>query len=84
MKTPGESGRYVVEIKLWDTEDIKSTPSNEWWMKVHKKTKYLLSSSTDPLFTSTNDLLKEGFDRIEKIKGITSGTYSSNNRFKPY
>ncbi len=85
LKTPGEKGQYLVEIKIWDTKDIRKTPSDQWWRRINKKVRFLLSSSSDPLFSATNNILKLGFDRIKKIKNLTSGAYNnSNNRFKPY
>lgn len=84
LKTPGENGQFLVEIKLWDTKDLKKIPSDQWWTKVSKKGKFILLSSSDPLFISINNVFKLGFDRIKTTKGVLSGTYGSCNRFKPY
>lgn len=84
IKTPGEEGRYLVEIKITDTKDIKKVPTDEWWKKVHKKAVFLASSSQDTLYIDTNKILKNAFDRINKIKNKSQGKYSVDSRFKPY
>ena len=68
IKTPGEEGKYLVEIRMWDTADLKKIPSDQWWQKVNKKVKFVSSSSTDPVLIATNNLMKLALDRIKKNK----------------
>lgn len=50
IKTTGEEGRYLFEIKITDTKDIKKIPADEWWKKVGRKSVYLASSSQDCIY----------------------------------
>lgn len=84
IKTPGEEGRYLIEIKITDTKDIKKVPTDEWWKKVGKKAVFLTSSSQDPLYIESNKILKEAINKINKIKNISKGKYTVGNKFKPY
>ena len=85
MKSPGEEGQYLIEIKITDTKDIQKIPSDEWWKKVARKVVFLASSSKDPLYIDVNNILKAVFNKINKIKNLTKGKYSAGGaRFKPY
>lgn len=70
IKTPGEQGKYLVEIPLWDTSDVQNLPSTQWWQKVNKKARFLSSSLSDPLFNQSNILLKSILDRLKKTKDV--------------
>lgn len=85
IKTPGEEGKHLIEIRVWDTQDIKNVPSEQWWTKINKKGRFLTSSSSDPLYISTNKILKSSLEKIKKTKGVTSGAFSAGSiKFKPY
>lgn len=84
IKTTGEEGKYLIEIKVTDTKDLKKIPSDEWWKKVCKKAVFLASSSSDPLYVATNKILKDAFYQINKTKNKCKGKYSVNSKFKPY
>lgn len=85
LKTPGEKGMYMIEIKVTDTRDIVNVNHDEWWKKVSKKVIVLAESTNDPLFVSVKNVLKMSLDKIKNISNVKSGSYTMEmNRFKPY
>ena len=65
VKTPGEEGSFLIEVKLTQMADIKHEISDNWWQKVSRKVTVLASSPQDPLFVATNDLFKSALNTIK-------------------
>lgn len=72
IKTPGEEGKYLIEIRVWDTQHMKNVPSDQGRTRVHKKERFVSWSSSDQVYISKNNILKLSLDRIRKVKGASN------------
>lgn len=84
LKTPGEEGLYMIDIRITDVRDLRTTSPNDWWQKVNKKMVILAQSSKDPLYISVSNVMKLGLNRLKKIQNVKSGSFSVGKRFMPY
>lgn len=73
LKTPGEEGLYMIDIRITDVRDLRSTPPNDWWQKVNKKMIILAQSSKDPLYVCISNVMKLGLNRLKKVPNAKSG-----------
>ena len=78
LKTPGETGRYLLKIEIIDTKDLKGIEVKDRWTKAAYRTTFLVGSEKDPKYIQLYKMVLNVAKHLSTIQNV------KKNKFKNF